>query len=64
MTREKKISMQDDILLKVLSNILLELDTESAHIKADELIIKVLKDEGYAKLAKAYEQASEEFWYA
>jgi hypothetical protein len=37
-------------------------DTETAHLAADELVIEVLKEIGWKKFAKAYDDVSK--WYS
>jgi len=39
-------------------------DPEADHINADNLLIEVLQELGYVKLAEAYVKQEEEFWYA
>lgn len=42
-------------------------DTERSHIKADEILLNFLRDNGFAKVADAYERVENReggFWYA
>ena len=39
-------------------------DNESYHFNIDETIVDFLKEIGYKKLAKAYDKATDYFWYS
>ena len=39
-------------------------NNESYHYNIDETLIDFLKEIGYKKLAKAYDEASDYFWYS
>jgi len=40
-------------------------DNEVIHVRADDLLLQVLEELGFAEISKAYEKVSEiGFWYA
>lgn len=39
-------------------------DNEVYHSEWDELLVKILKENGFEEIAKEYEKAQEYFWYA
>lgn len=39
-------------------------DNEAYHADFDDLIIELIKELGYEKIAEGYDKASEYFWYA
>lgn len=54
--------MTQNTAIKKLKNAVKKLDTESAHIVADDIIVTFLKSNGYKKLAAAYEAVPK--WYS
>ena len=40
------------------------MDNDIYHEEWDDLIIKILKENGYNKISKMYEKAREWFWYS
>ena len=39
-------------------------DTETAHVDADDALIKFLNAKGYKELAEKYQNMTTDFWYA
>jgi hypothetical protein len=43
---------------------ILDADREAAHSMADAIIVELLHDIGYSKMAEIYEEGTKEWWYA